>query len=73
VPKQNFSGHKFRDDGEVEIVELRWLVTQDTDSCHHGMIRLIPPYGKRLSCGGAYTKPRRAVQLHPNISYWSWK
>jgi len=33
-----FNGHKFRDDGEVETVELRWLVTQETEFCHHGMV-----------------------------------
>jgi len=71
VPNQIFSGYKFRDVGEVETVELRWLVTQDTDFCHHGMVWPLPPYDKRPSCGGVYTKPRRAVQLSPNISYWS--
>ena len=70
VPKQFFSGHKFRDDDEVETAELRWLVTQGTDFCYRGMVRLLLPCDERHSCGGAYTKPRRAVQLNPNISYW---
>jgi hypothetical protein len=29
--KQNFGGHKFKDDREVETVVTRWPITQDRD------------------------------------------
>jgi hypothetical protein len=71
VPNQTFSGNRFRDDGEMETVELPWLVTQDTDFCYHGMVWLLPLYDKRPSCGGVYAKPRTAVQLNLSVSCWS--
>jgi hypothetical protein len=29
--KQNFGVYKFKDDGEVETVATRWLITKKTD------------------------------------------
>jgi len=38
--QQIIAGHQFQDDCKVENVASRWLMTQDTEHCQHGVEKL---------------------------------
>jgi len=51
--KQNFGGHKFRDDCEMEMVGAWWLTVQNPAYYQQEIEALILWYGC-LSCGAEY-------------------
>ena len=54
--KLHLGVHKLKDDREVDTVETRWLITQDTGFCQQGREKLIPGYDKCFGCRGGCVK-----------------